>query len=87
MANNIKWIKSSKGKDQLVVDDFIFYNHGKGKAAGIMYWTCSSPGCKVNAKTVGNQLLKLNGLANPPDHGHINDSKTLFDSTLKVHFM
>jgi hypothetical protein len=62
MANyNVSWIKSTKGNDQLVVDDFTFTCNGKGKQAGVKYWICSEPGCKVKAKTNGNQLISLNG--------------------------
>jgi len=82
--NNVKWIKSTKGKDQLVVDDFIFSCNGKGKEVGVRYWICSSPNCKVNAKTDGNQLVRLTGIVNPPDHGHINNSETLTALNLKV---
>ena len=85
MANyNIQWTKSSKGHDQLVVDDYIFNNNGKGKTPGVMYWICSSPGCMVRSKTDGNQVITVTGLANPPDHGHMNNKDDLFVDSLKV---
>lgn len=59
MANyNVQLAKSSKGNDQLVIDDYIFSKNGKGKEAGVLYWICSKPGCKINAKAIGNQLVR-----------------------------
>lgn len=85
MANyNVKWIKSTKGNDQLVVDDYIYHCNGKGKAGAVKYWICSTPGCRVNAKTQGNNLLSLTGIVNPPDHGHANNSELISDLKLKV---
>jgi hypothetical protein len=85
MANgNVQWVKSSKGNDQLVIDDYIFSKNGKGKAYGVLYWICSTPGCKVNAKTLGNELVSVTGIVNPPDHGHINNSGIISALNLKV---
>jgi hypothetical protein len=85
MANyNVTWIKSTKGGNQLVVDGYVFHCNGKGKVAGVKYWICSSPNCKVNAKTNGNQLVSLHGVINPPDHGHVNKSALLASVNLQV---
>lgn len=85
MANyNVQWVKSQKGKDKLIVDDYMFESNGKGKAAGVTYWTCSYAGCKVNAKTEFNQLVKVNGITNPPDHGHIKDTAQINGLQLTV---
>jgi hypothetical protein len=85
MANhNVQWTTSSKGQNQLVVDDYIFFKNGKGKIPGFIYWICSSPGCKVNAKTNGNQLVSVTNIVNPPDHGHVNSNSYLSALNSKV---
>ena len=87
MANyNIRWTASSKGNDQLIVDEYILHTNGKGKTPGVAYWICSSPGCSVKAKTHGNHLVSVTGVVNPPDHGHINNNSTLDDSNLTVSY-
>lgn len=89
MANynhNVQWTKSSKGHDQLVVDNYIFFKNGKGKTPGVMYWICSSPGCRVSTKTHVNQLVSVSGVVNPPDHGHIDNCDTLSALNLKVSY-
>jgi hypothetical protein len=85
MANaNVKWLKSQKGTEKLTVDDYLFQSNGKGKAPGVRYWTCATPGCKVNAKTEGTDLVEIRGLNNPPDHGHINDTVRIKQMNLTV---
>ena len=83
---NVQWTKSSKGHDQLVVDDYIFFKNGKGKTPGVIYWICSSPGCRVNAKTHVNQLVSVTGVVNPPDHGHVNNHYILSALNLKASY-
>ena len=82
-APNVEWITSQKGKPQLVVDGYMFTCNGKGKAVNVRYWVCAS-GCSARAKTEGNRLVELNGVVNPPDHGHVNDTATLMNVKLKV---
>ena len=81
---NVRWIKSQKGKDQLVVDNYIFTVNGKGKAPDVRYWVCSNSNCVVSAKTDGQQLIDLKNCPNAPDHGHEDDRASLRDIEVKV---
>lgn len=83
-GRNVTWIKSQKGQDQLVVDDFIFVVNGKGRDPGVRYWCCKTTGCVVTAKTDGQRLIEMKQLPNPPDHGHINHNAELQNIELKV---
>ena len=65
MSGNVQWIKSQKGRTQLIVDNYVFTANGKGKAEGVRYWKCSTNGCTVSAKTQGDRLLEIHGLINP----------------------
>lgn len=81
---NVRWIKSQKGKDQLVIENYIFVVNGKGKAPNVRYWACSNSNCSVSAKTDGHQLIDLKNCPNPTDHGHENDTASLRDIEVKV---
>jgi hypothetical protein len=82
--NNVEWVKSQRGKDKLVVDEYLFESNGKGKSAGVVYWICANVCCKVNAKTVDRQLVEIKGLINPGDHGHANDKAVIASMKLQV---
>ena len=66
------------------MDNYIFVKNGKGRVPNVRYWTCSSDGCVVSAKTDGLQLTALQNVANAPDHGHPDDCAKLRDISLKV---
>lgn len=73
----VEWLQSQKRQPLLSIDGYLFTNSGNGKIAGVRYWKCSafkSHNCQVSAKTVGPNVVQLNGVLNPPDHGHINDA-------------
>ncbi len=67
----------------LVVDDYMFTNKGKGKQPGIMYWRCIQC-CGAEAKTDGQNLISLQGIIAPPDHGHPNDCVEVKNRQLKL---
>ena len=85
-GRNVTWVKSQKGHDQLVIDNFIFVVNGKGRDPHVRYWSCKTNGCSVTAKTQGHQLVEINQLPNPPDHGHINNVTELRNMELKVNY-
>jgi hypothetical protein len=78
-AHNVMWTCSQKGKKQLVVDSYVFEVNGKGKAADVLYWKCSTSGCTVGAKTEGDRLSEIRG-----EHGHVNDSAKIANMNMKV---
>lgn len=85
--NDVKWLRSQKGKDILTVDDYLFDICGNGKADGVRYWKCSNfkmSNCAVKAKTVGAVLTSITGIDNPPDHGHANDAERIRSQNFKI---
>jgi hypothetical protein len=87
MANaNVKWLKSQKGTEKLTVDDYLFQSNGKGKAPGVRYWTCATPGCKVNAKTEGTDLVEINHVQRvSAKHGVKDDFAFLWEHAIFRH--
>lgn len=81
--NAVKWIESSKGRPMLIVNDYMFANTGKGKQPGVIYWKCVQC-CGAVAKTDGQTLVSLQGIAAPPDHGHPNDCAEIKTAGLKL---
>lgn len=79
----VEWITSQKGKKKLVVDAYLFESNGKGKTPNVKYWNCLTSGCKVNAKTNGDNLTDIKGTVDG-DHGHANHSVKLAGLKLKV---
>ena len=87
---NVEWLESQKGRPLLSVDGYLFTNSGNGKSAGVRYWKCmgfKTSNCGVSAKTLGQNLVQLSGVLNPPDHGHMNDSALLKTITFKVYLL
>jgi len=71
----VEWWESQKGQPLLSIDGYFFTNSGNGKTPGVRYWKCSAfktHDCPVSSKTIGANVMTLNGVLNPPDHGHIN---------------
>jgi hypothetical protein len=82
--NKVEWISSERGQPKLVIDDYMFVSNGKGRTPGSRYWKCSFKGCQVTAKTIGNNVMGLQGIMNHPDHGHVNDGIEVKNVELKV---
>ena len=85
--NDVKWLSSQKGKYILSVDDYLFDICGNGKTPGVRYWKCSNlktTNCTVTAQTVDAVLISVNGIDNPPDHGHANDAERIPRLNFKV---
>jgi len=84
-APNVEWIVSQKGKDWLTVNEYLFQSNGKGRQVDVHYWTCSTSGCIVRARTDGRVLVEVVGTVND-DHGHVNDSQQIANMRLKVNW-
>ena len=90
-APNVQWVVSTKGKDQLTVNGYIFQSSGKCATPGpngghIRYWACATRVCRVRATTEANALQDVRGTVNN-DHGHANNIQQIADVRLKVSFL
>jgi hypothetical protein len=75
MAVNFSFMKSQKGKDLLVVDEYTF-SYDK-KYNGSVYWRCTVSVCKRRAITRDGNFEKFN----KEEHSHAPDTKNMISRT------